>query len=592
MKNQRIWIFRWLSVFPLLFTVTMLTSEKLKSETQEIQQTSQETQRTADDDLLEQRVMSLSEEAISSQKSSQILEMTKTMTLSESLSRLRAFKQIADGKTFKCVESKKILFDSKYALSLDESGKPCRIYDLSFPHLQSLLTRKKASQVPVRRMSSKEYLNWLDGNIDANNENNEQYKKYFNPLIAARYSWVGKLKFKNRPEAVPGSKESFFDLGLPQSFSLADLDLGNHFSFNNQLENEFQSEPEEFVPDYFLQVMKKPETFLQGIRFNWNDFDKVYDVVLDASFLPIKGPVALVDYQRPYKFAVEKMVRSILSAGLIKLSKMIPNKMISTIVEVAVNDTFEQLDLMYEYQMLQLEDSLKTLVMNQKSGEDELFSTNLALNILYGQRSDLFSNYIQSVIQKKEFDWQSFDKMGKAARYGVEKQREVTMGKMNSRLVLEKKCEVEFFQDYFAICFKNGQKDALYSLISDQSLAVKNFGAPMIFRYGRPYETTLMRGGTWVLSIALRIIGLPLSRTVTYKLDSILKNYMQSGLMDEALLKNNLTHKKQLSGLAVENESLLKWLFIQNLNPFLPKTLTAENNLIELNKQLLRLTDL
>ncbi len=587
MKNQGIWIFRWLSVLPLFFAVTMLTSEKVKSETQEIQQTSQETQRTAEDELLEQRVMSLSEEAMPSQKNSKILEMTRTMTLSEALSKLRAFNQIADGKTSKCVDSKKTLFDSKYVLSLDESGKPCRIYDLSFPNLKSLLTRKKASQVPIRRMTSKEYLNWLDGSMDANNENNEQYKKYFNPLIAGRYSWVRKLKFKNRPEAVPGSKESFFDLGLPQSFSLADLDLGNDFSFNYQLDNEFQTDTDEFVPEYLLKVMKNPETFLQGIRFNWNDFDKVYDVVLDASFLPIKGPVALVDYQRPYKFAVEKMIRAILSTGLIQLSKKLPNKMISTIVEVAVSDTFEQLDFMYEYQMLQLEDSLKTLAINQKTSEEELFSTNLALNVLYGQRSDLFSNYIQSVIQKKEFDWQAFDKMGKAARYGVEKQREISMGKMNSRLVLEKKCEVEFFQDYFAICFKNGQKDALYSLISTQSMAVKNFGAPMIFRYDRPYETTLFRGGTWVLSIALRIIGLPLSRTVTYKLDSILKNYMHSGLMDEALLKNNLTHKKQLSGLAMENESLLKWLFIQNLNPFLPKTQASENSLIEINRQLL-----
>jgi hypothetical protein len=211
---------------------------------------------------------------------------------------------------------------------------------------------------------------------------------------------------------------------------------------------------------------------------------------------------------------------------------------------------------------------------------------------LYGQKSDLFSAYILAVAQQKEFDWQNFDKLGRTARYSAEKQRDIMMGKMNSKLVLEKKCDVELFQNYFAVCSKNGQKNALYSIISDQTLAVKNFGAPLIYRFQRPYEVSLIRGGTWALSVALRIVGLPLSRTITYQLNSILKNFMKAGVMDEALLKNNLTAQKDAGVLAGDQNGMLNWLFIQNLNPFLPKSINSENNLIVINKQLLGISEL
>ncbi len=204
----------------------------------------------------------------------------------------------------------------------------------------------------------------------------------------------------------------------------------------------------------------------------------------------------------------------------------------------------------------------------------------------------MVSSYILAVAQQKEFDWQNFDKLGRTARYSAEKQREIMMGKMNSKLVLEKKCDVELFQSYFAVCSKNGQKNAVYSIISDQTFAVKNFGAPLIYRFQRPYEVSLIRGGTWVLSVALRIVGLPLSRTVTNQLNSILKNFMKSGIMDEALLKNNLTAQKDAGVLAGDQNSMLNWLFIQNLNPFLPKSINSESNLIAINKQLLGISEL
>lgn len=561
----------------------------------------QSVEKSADDLLLEQRVQAIAGEVADKK------EVQASFSMADSISKLRIFKSTADSKVPACQDVTKKVFGKKYVLTFDAQNKPCRIYDLSFPNLQAMFTRKKATQIPVRMVSSKDYLNWLDGNMEALQQSNEEYKKYFNPRIAARNSWTSKLRFRNIPAAVPGSKSSLFDIGLPQSFSLADLDIGNRFRFDSRTMSELNqligqvkksemayglTESEGIASDYLIKVMNTPETLLQGIRFNWNDMDKVYDVILEADFLPIKGPVALVDYQRQYKYAVEKMFRSILSTGLYQLSRFIPNQVVSASVEVLVDDAFEQLEMAYEYQMLQLEDALKTIAADEKSPLAAEIAPNYALNLLYGQKSDLFSSYILAVAQQKEFDWQNFDKLGRTARYSAEKQREIMMGKMNSKLVLEKKCDVELFQNFFAVCSKNGQKNALYSIISDQTLAVKNFGAPLIYRFQRPYEVSLIRGGTWVLSVALRIVGLPLSRTITYQLNSILKNFMKAGIMDEALLKNNLTAQKDAGVLAADQNGMLNWLFIQNLNPFLPKSINSESNLIAINKQLLGISEL
>ncbi|MCB0369517.1 MAG: hypothetical protein KDD45_08720 [Bdellovibrionales bacterium] len=563
---------------------------------------SQTVEKSADDIQLEQRIMNLSGRQQLEDKVTQV----QALSLAQGIAKLRLFKQSADAKTVGCVDTRKMTFANKYVMSFDEQGAPCRIYDLSFPNIQALFTRKKVTQVPVRKITSKDYLNLLDGNLNAINRTNYEYQKIFNPLVAARGSWVSKLKFKYQPTVVPGSKGGVNEVGLPQSFSLADLNIGDNFHFNKETIQQAQilladlkkvelqsgiNSGNGIASEYFTQVMNKPETILQGIRFNWNDLDKVYDVVLEADFLPIKGPVVLVDYQRQYKFAVEKMFRGFLSSALESLTRVIANPIMSSVVNVVVTDAFEQLELMYDYQMLQLEDSLKTISKDEKSEIAKAVLPEKALNILYGQRSDLFSSYILSVVQKKEFDWQSFDKLGRTARYNNEKQRQIMMGKMNSKLVLEKKCQVDFFEDYFAICSKDSQQNAIYSLISDQALLNKDFGAPMIYRYARPYETSVVRGLTWVLSAALRVVGLPLSRTITYQVDSILKGYMRAGLLDEALLRNKLYTEGQKGNLTENKQSILKWLYIQNLNPFLPKSSVSENNLITINKQLLGLSE-
>ena len=387
---------------------------------------------TPDDILLEQRVGS---------EFSQIQSQSREKTFSTvlALQQLKAFAHQAEAQTAKCVDAKKTLFGQKYVFSVDAAGKACRIYDLSFPNFKALFSSKKALQIPVQNMTSRDYLNWLDGNFAQVQRDTELFKRNFNPRKSALTSWISKLKFRNRPAALPGSRLSSSELGLPKSFRASDLDLGSQFQFDLKTQAEIQSlisdlrslpafsEEDASMADFMAKVMNRPELMMESVHFNWNELDKAYDVILDGEFLPFSGPVALVNYHVQYKYAVEKIFRSILSESLYQLARFIPAPMVSNAVQILVSDTFEQIELMYDYQMLQLEDTLK--MGSQKTaaiGLDSATSTK-ALELLFGQRSDLISNYIMSVAQGQVFDWENFAKLGKTARYNAEKSREISV---------------------------------------------------------------------------------------------------------------------------------------------------------------------
>ncbi len=130
-------------------------------------------------------------------------------------------------------------------------------------------------------------------------------------------------------------------------------------------------------------------------------------------------------------------------------------------------------------------------------------------------------------------------------------------------------------------------KVSMHSLISEQSIPFKSFGAPKLYDYQRPSAVSLTRGSLWILSAGLRIVGLPLSRNITNTLDGYLKGYLQSGIKDEALLQSSILRQSYRDELTAESSLMLNWLYIQNLNPFLPKSLKSELKVIEMNKNLI-----
>jgi hypothetical protein len=530
---------------------------------------------------------------------------TKVFSMSEAIGQLQAFG--AKAKASHCTDAKKVLFNYKYVMTSDSEGKPCRVYDLSFPNLKALMVSAQAMKVPVRPVTSGEYLSWIKGDTTALASRNNEFSRRINLRQVAQTSWVSRLKFRQRPVAVPGSQASPTEIGLPQSFALADLELGQNvkFDFDQNTKNQIQAliqdvnsrkdldgtGASDILTAQTLDALKKPQDLLKKVKFNWNDLEKVYDVAIEGDFLPFSGPVTLIDFQTQYKFAVEKLIRSFLASGLIRLAQLVPDPTVSALIEVGVTDLFEQVELMYNYQMLQLESALRLQLNNSELNLEQQALYNRALNLLYGQQADLFTNYILSVAQGQAFNWTAFENMGRNSRYGIEKSREIMMSKLNSRLVQERNCKTSLVQNYFAVCVVNGEKEAIYSLISERSVFNKNLGAPMLYRYKRPYEAAALRGGAWFLSIGARVIGLPLSRPLTSTLSNQLKSYMRSGLLDEALLRSNLALQAQAGKtLTADGLSVMSWLYIQNLNPFTPKSLQSENKLIAINKQIIGLS--
>jgi hypothetical protein len=529
--------------------------------------------KSADDLELEQRVIGL--QPFASSKTDQS-ESGKV-----SLKNLQSFWSLNQKENLSCQDSRKVLFAEKYVLTYDSAGNPCRIYDLSFPNFSALTAKKQLLQVPVRNLTSRDFLDALDQNWGAIQNRNREFASRFNPRVVSRNSFVGKLKFKS----------SRLGAALPMQFTLADLELQKPFVLNESLKADLKNLVQRLesrgTNSLYQQLAENPELLLKAVKFEWSDLDKVYNVILDGRFLPFSGPVEVLNFQEQYRAPVEKLTRQVLGDILAQMARLIPNPTIQSVVEVVIDDVFEQIELLYTYQNLRLESVLLNLKNSSLKPTDFQTLTVRASNILYGQKSDFITSYILAAVQGQKFDWLAIEKMGPASKYNVEKQRKIMMSKMHSRLVLETGCETQIVSDYFAICQKGGKKVSAHSLISEQSIPFKSFGAPKIYDYQRPSAVSLTRGSLWILSAGLRIVGLPLSRNITNTLDGYLKGYMQSGIKDEALLQSSLLRQSYREELTAESNLMLNWLYIQNLNPFLPKSLKGEMKFVEMNKNLI-----
>lgn len=524
-------------------------------------------QQSADDVLLEQRVIEIMDA-----NGGEIQPMMNVPKFD--FKQIKKFiRHVRDSE--KCVDVTRQEVAGRYVLSYDQQGQPCRIYDLTFPNLKALLSGIKPYTLPVKKYTARDMLDWLDGNYDAIETRRQDFIKNFDEQEVARNSWIARLKFKNATL----NKDQ-----IPQSFRLSDLDTGDRLILNPKT---VQAIADLSMDDEVSNALSKPENILRAVRFEWDDLEKVYNVFIDAEFLPFGGPVALVDFSQQYKYSVEKIFRSVLGSVLNNLTQFIPEQTVANVSRVLITEIFEQIEYAYTYQIVQMEDTFQAIYGSPEKYGLAKSNANRALNLIYGQRSDLVTSYIMSVIQGKEFDWTAFETMGRTTRYNTEKQRDIMMNRMTSQLVLDKSCEISFLYNYFAQCARQGRSDMLFSLISERTFFVKSFGAPMTYNYNMPIDVTLRRGAAWTLSVALRVAPLPIGQSIINQLDSILKNYISTGLFDDAIVKSQLSLKAQTDSLDENEEKMLGWMFVQNLNPFLPKTIGSEKWLIEANRGLL-----
>lgn len=479
--------------------------------------------------------------------------------------------------SFKCEEVSFVKNSAKFKTSYDADGKPCRIYDLSFPTLLGTgKTVKHLASIPLKKYEPVVYDKWLDGDFEYVTNKTQDYINSFTPNTY-RNSWVARLPFK---KSMNKNKS-----GYVKSFYLSDIQL-RRFAFTadqkRQLNELFASQKGNASLDKMQEFVENPEAFLGKIKLNWNDLKKVYEVFLEFDFLPLRGPVALVDYNAQYKFMVERMIRSTVQKALLFITKPIPNKNVSRLITLAINESFGFLDMAYMYHLNQLENTLRLNLEAVVPTEVSKSDIDKGMNILFASQESILTQYIMGLATGQPVDLDRLDVMGKAARYTAEKTRRNTMRTLFSNLTIKKKCEMKVVSRYFGECINESNDRFLYSLLASHKVLIWDLGATKLHNYQSPGRIALMRKSAYLLSSALNIFRITLVPAfITDQLVSILKDYSLNGVLEEGVMLNELTERRRIGESSDEDEYHIKWLFKQNFNPFLAKSLEMENRLIE-----------
>jgi hypothetical protein len=343
--------------------------------------------------------------------------------------------------------------------------------------------------------------------------------------------------------------------------------------------------------DAWAKLVKNPGGVMERIKFIWDDLQKVYKVVMDGDFLPLVGPVSLVDFETPYKPALQGMVRGMVESAVMKLINMVVIEPTSNkILNVVMTDVFGFVEDMYVYQMNLMEGALRIQMAGAPEAAENAPADSAAnavyergIDLLFATRTGFFNDYLMAVIKGKKFDWNSIEQKGHKARYAAEKQRDIGMNNRNSDLAIKSGCNTQPLYDYFVICNKDGKMQGVYSLLSDYSILFWSLGATKVYNPGFEYEVVLKRATTRILASGLRMVGLPILSSLTDMLADELQKYSMTGVNDEAFLRTSLLNEKRRGVLDAPSASMLKMLYMQNINPLLPKSEESENKVIQKN---------
>lgn len=481
-------------------------------------------------------------------------------------------------KASNCVEKTIKKNSYKFATSYNEKGEPCKVYDLSF---MTLTTPIKITSLPLMNFDSDDYDAWLGGNTKFVYDRIENFKSNFG-FTQFSDSWVSQLDFKDQN----------FQGRFRNSFSLSELNIAQAFTMSPEEKADFiQSLKLAGVEESssFYAIANNPSSVLSKIHLNWNDLEKVYDVFIDFDFLPIKGPVHLVDYQRSYDMAVNKIIRSMVFKVLSSMSGLIKEPTTQKIVKVVINDIAEFTEMTYDYHLNTLEDTLRLNLEGKVPTQVGQAEAKKALNIVFATRSSLLTQYLMSLVTGQPFDINKMDVIGNDARYQTEKQRKVTVANLNSDLFWNNGCEMSQIHGFFGLCKKQGKDFGVYSLLSERKVFIWTLGASPVHYFKTPVAVPLMRYTSWLLSLGARIAPLPINQNITNQLVSILKNFAKSGMTDEAFLLNYYTELKNSNNAPdAMGTTLMPYLYAQNIIPWMPKTEKWENIVINGNAELLK----
>ena len=111
----------------------------------------------------------------------------------------------------------------------------------------------------------------------------------------------------------------------------------------------------------------------------------------------------------------------------------------------------------------------------------------------------------------------------------------------------------------------------------------------MIFDYGFKGRMAAQRSLSWLLSVGIRIWS-PLGRSISFTIGNVFKDFSQVGLTDESIFMQRIENGEldpRFTSILDGNEEF--WLNIQNINPFIPKSKSTSQRLIQYHENKLNL---
>ncbi len=485
---------------------------------------------------------------------------------------LPALQYLGTENSPRCVEVSLQKNSEAFVTSFAANGEPCRLYNLAFPNA-SWLNRLHSGAIPVQVLSPESVSQWFE-NAESLETNIESFQTQFN-VSELPNTWYGQLRFRHNTENMAPQLE----------FNLSEIELDAPLVFQKE-EAEgilrlaklagYSSAPME-------NLVNRPESILESISLQWNPRSKAFDIFTNLQALPFGKPVVLVDYNLQYKHAAEKLIRQALLRSLRYAVSFLPNPTTRKLLTIALEDSFEFLEIEYAYQMNRLESVLENNIAGRAHTNIHSEHLTKALNILAAQRSPLVQQYILARVLKQKFNLNELYKVGAQVRYQEAKTRESTRLRLHSQLVKKKSCQTQVVENFFAICARENGSRELYSLLSESKILAWNLGATRIHNFNARYKTLATRNAAWMLSSAVRMAPLPIPGFLSGQLVAIAKNVATEGLTEDARLLGAL---ETTVGQAPDTSllsTLIPYFYKQNLVPFAPKSLDMENNIIRAN---------
>ena len=457
-----------------------------------------------------------------------------------------------------------------YIFSYNEEAKVCSVYDLSFANVRALLRSVAVTELRVTRPKLNDYKIFL------NNEANEDIARSFveEESLSLDQSWYSKLRFTSK-NALEKNKE-----GLVKEFRFSDIEIfEKDIKFSNKDKDvltallDSSKRSRAFIDD--------PKSILGGIQFKYDSLKKSYKVFFDLDFLPLNGPVKLVDHEVQYRVWMSAKVRGIVRSVLNRALRPVLFTQTGRIASYVLNEAFNVIEMTYAYQSTKFEKALHMALKGDLETDISREELEKSLYLLYIKDNGTFINIILSGVQNQIVDIDSLYTYGKSTALNAYAQRQSISDANYSRMYFKEQCDLETYAYYFAKCENQG---SLYSLISDQQVFFWSFGHPKIYNFDRPWEVSLMRSATYLLAGAVEINFLNFPNWISSQVSQALKSYSQSGLLDEAYLVSELQAKESLDS---KQKLVLDEVMSKSVLPFVPRSITSLKRLRDSNRDLL-----